>query len=191
MCGGGDGRFLARLLRVNLHVEVDFVDLSPKMVELAERRVAGMGETFRKRVRFRVRDVREFEPRTDGYDLIVTHFFLDCFSEPELAAIVACLGSWAVPGARWIVSDFREAAGPVGRLWTRAVIRGLYAAFRLTTGLLVTRTQLRRRSEEKGISSVVKRKLWVVSCIPRSGGEAFAAGCEWNGTQLVLLADNH
>jgi hypothetical protein len=55
--GGGDGRFLDRLLRVNSHVEVDFVDLSPKMVELAERRVAGMGRTCRERVRFRVRDV--------------------------------------------------------------------------------------------------------------------------------------
>ena len=170
VCGGGDGRFLARLLRVNLHVEVDFVDLSPKMVELAERRVAGMGETFRKRVRFRVRDVREFEPRTDGYDLIVTHFFLDCFSEPELAAIVACLGSWAVPGARWIVSDFREAAGPVGRLWTRAVIRGLYAAFRFTTGLLVTRlpnyaAALGRegyfqRCEEKALGGLLHSSLW-------------------------------
>jgi SAM-dependent methyltransferase len=139
VCGGGDGRFLARLLRVNSRVEVDFVELSPKMMDLAERRVAGMGRAYRERVRFRVGDVWEFEPRTDGYDLIVTHFFLDCFSEAQLAAIVACLGSWGTPDGRWIVSDFREAEGPVGRLWTRAVIRGLYAAFWVTTGLRVTR----------------------------------------------------
>jgi len=170
VCGGGDGRFLARLLRVNSHVEVDFVDLSPKMVEVAERRVAGMGRTFRERVRFRVRDVWEFEPRTDGYDLIVTHFFLDCFSEPELAGIVACLGSWAVPDARWIVSDFREAEGPVGRLWTRAVIRGLYAAFRFTTGLRVTRLPnyaaalgregYLQRCEEKALGGLLHSSLW-------------------------------
>lgn len=170
VCGGGDGRFLARLLRVNSHVEVDFVDLSPKMVEVAERRVAGMGRTFRERVRFRVGDIREFEPRTDGYDLIVTHFFLDCFSERELAGIVACLGSWGVPDARWIVSDFREAVGPVGRLWTRAVIRGLYAAFRFTTGLRVTRlpnyaAALGRegyvqRCEETALGGLLHSSLW-------------------------------
>jgi SAM-dependent methyltransferase len=170
VCGGGDGRFLARLLRVNSHVEVDFVELSPKMIELAERRVAGMGRTFRERVRFRVGDVWEFEPRTDGYDLIVTHFFLDCFSEPELAGIVACLGSWGVPDARWIVSDFREAEGPVGRLWTRAVIRGLYAAFQCTTGLRVTRLPnyaaalvregYLQRCEEKALGGLLKSSLW-------------------------------
>ena len=170
VCGGGNGRFLARLLRVNSRVEVDFVDLSPKMVELAERRVAGMGRTFRERVRFRVGDVWEFEPRTDGYDLIVTHFFLDCFSEPELAGIVACLGSWGVPDGRWIVSDFRQAEGPVGRLWTRAVIRGLYAAFRFTTGLRVTRLPnyaaalvregYLQRCEEKALGGLLHSSLW-------------------------------
>ena len=41
-CGGGDGRFLARLLSLNRKVQVDFVDSSPKMTELAERRVSSM-----------------------------------------------------------------------------------------------------------------------------------------------------
>src|ERR1700730_12227416 len=72
LCGDGDGRFLARLGQVNAQVEVDFVELSPKMVELAERRVVGMGRTFRQRVRFRVGDVWDFEARTDGHDLILT-----------------------------------------------------------------------------------------------------------------------
>ncbi len=85
VCGGGDGRFLAGLVRGNPQVEVDFVELSRKMVELAERRVAALGRSYRGRVRFCVGDVREFKPRTDGYDLIVTNFFLDCFSGPELS----------------------------------------------------------------------------------------------------------
>jgi SAM-dependent methyltransferase len=177
VCGGGDGRFLARLLHVNSRVEVDFVELSPKMVELAERRVAGMGRAFRERVRFHVGDVGEFEPRADGYDLIVTHFFLDCFSEPELAGVVAYLASWGAD-ARWMVSDFREAQGRVGRLWTRAVIRGLYAAFRLTTGLRVTRLPdyaaalaregYRLRYEEQAFGGLLHSSLWE-ACTSRPG----------------------
>jgi ubiquinone/menaquinone biosynthesis C-methylase UbiE len=139
LCGGGDGRFLARLLRVNLSVKVDFVDISPKMVELAERRVTRMGQVFRERVEFYACDVREFAPQHHNYDLIVTHFFLDCFSEEELAGVVSSLANWGTPDARWIVSEFREAEAPIGRLWTRVVIRLLYAAFRFTTGLRVTR----------------------------------------------------
>src|ERR1700742_2247424 len=39
LCGDGDGRFLAKLLRSNSKVRVDVVDLSERMTALAERRV--------------------------------------------------------------------------------------------------------------------------------------------------------
>jgi ubiquinone/menaquinone biosynthesis C-methylase UbiE len=139
LCGDGDGRFLAALLRANTRVQVDFVDLSGRMIEIAERRVVNMGPSLRERVRFFAGDVREFQPQAKGYDLIATHFFLDCFSQAEIAEVVARIGSWAAPGAQWIVSEFREAETLLGRVWTRAIIRGLYAAFRVSTGLRVTR----------------------------------------------------
>ena len=139
VCGGGDGRFLAHLLRVNSCVEVDFVELSLRMVRLAKQRVARMGPAFLTRVRFHVADIRDFVRPPGSYNLIVTHFFLDCFSDPELADVVARLSSWATPGARWIVSDFCEARGPIAQVWTRLIVRSLYAAFKFTTGLRVTR----------------------------------------------------
>jgi ubiquinone/menaquinone biosynthesis C-methylase UbiE len=170
LCGGGDGRFLARLLRENPRVQVDYVDLSPKMAELAERRVASMGRAFRERVRFRVGDVREFEPHPGSYDLIVTHFFLDCFSEPELGELLGGLARCATPDARWIVSEFCEAEWPAGRIWSRAVIRALYAVFALTTGLKVARLPnyadaLARagyilRCEEKQFGGLLYSSLW-------------------------------
>jgi SAM-dependent methyltransferase len=138
VCGGGDGRFLARLLRVNARAQVDFVDLSPVMIDLAQRRIAGMGRTFCARVSFHVGDIREFQARPEGYDLIVTHFFLDCFSRSEIRSLVSYVAGWAAPGALWILSEFSEAEGPIGHIWTRAIISGLYAAFRLT-GLQLTR----------------------------------------------------
>jgi hypothetical protein len=139
VCGGGDGRFLAQLVRANLGVQVDFVELSSKMVELAERRIASMGQAFRERVNFYRTDIREFCPRSERYDLIVTHFFLDCFSEPDLQNVVSILASWGAPSGRWIVSDFREAAGTLSSVWTRGIIAGLYTAFRFTTDLRVMR----------------------------------------------------
>src|SRR5580692_757823 len=75
LCGGGDGRFLAEFLRCNRGVQVDFVDLSPKMVQLAERRVFAMGNSFRQRVHFYAASVGEFVPaQAAEYDLMVTHF---------------------------------------------------------------------------------------------------------------------
>lgn len=172
VCGGGDGRFLARLLRVNSRVEIDFVDLSARMVTLAEQRVAGMGRPSRKRVRFHTGDVRSLEPPSVRYDLIVTHFFLDCFCYPELEDVVDRLASWGSPQARWLVSEFSEAEGPIAGTWSRAVIRGLYAGFQLTTGLRVTRlppykAALRKagyllRFEEEALGGLLHSSLWEV-----------------------------
>jgi ubiquinone/menaquinone biosynthesis C-methylase UbiE len=170
VCGGGDGRFLARLLRVNARVEVDFVDLSSRMITLTEQRIEGMGRTFRERVRFHTGDVRNLDAPADCYDLIVTHFFLDCFSNEELDEVVGRLTRWGTPQVKWIVSDFREAGGPLGRLWTRGVIGGLYMAFRFTTGLRVTRlprykAALARagyilRFEEEALAGLLHSSVW-------------------------------
>jgi len=176
VCGGGDGRFLARLLQANPRVEVDFVELSARMVQLARKRVASMGRDFQERVHFRVGDITTFEPRLAGYDLIVTNFFLDCFGDAELAMVVSRLANWGTPQARWIVSDFREARGLAGRVWTRAVIGGLYTAFRYTTGLRVnslpdytaalSRQGFLLRYELETLGGLLHSSLWQAGASP-------------------------
>jgi len=169
VCGGGDGRFLARLLRTNSKVQIDFVEISPRMIELAERRVAGMGRTYRDRVRFHVADVCEFQAQSEAYDLIVTNFFLDCFSDTELANVVTRLAGWGAARGRWLVSDFCEADGAIRHFWTSAIIRGIYGAFRITTGLRVTslanymtalaRVGYRKRHEETALGGLLQSSL--------------------------------
>jgi hypothetical protein len=139
ICGGGDGRFLAQLLRTNPQVTVDFVDLSSTMIWIAKNRLHREAPSDFQRVTFHHGDIRSFTPLAGHYDLLVTHFFLDCFSDGELRAVIAKISSWATPHAMWIVSDFRESQGRIGQLWTKGITRCLYAAFRLTTGLRVTR----------------------------------------------------
>jgi cyclopropane fatty-acyl-phospholipid synthase-like methyltransferase len=171
-CGGGDGRFLARLLAVNADVHVDFVDLSPRMVAIAERRVERMGGTFRRRVRFWTGDVRRFEGRPEGYDLIATHFFLDWFTEEQLMGIVTRLASWRAANVRWLVSDFCEAEQRFCRLWTHTVIRTLYAGFRVATGLQVNRMpnymaalskqRFTPRFQKSALGGLLHSSVWVV-----------------------------
>lgn len=170
LCGDGDGRFLAELLRANERVEVDYVELSEKMVKLARRRIAALGPKFLARVRFVVGDVRRFEGCAGGYDLIVTHFFLDCFSEAELPAVVERIATWGMPGAQWIVSDFQEQEAGIGRVWTRAVVRALYWGFWLITALRVRRLPNYKAAltgtgaflcaEENSLGGLLHSSLW-------------------------------
>jgi ubiquinone/menaquinone biosynthesis C-methylase UbiE len=170
VCGGGDGRFLAHLLRVNPSVKVDFVDLSPAMIARAKARIASTDRSAFPRVNFYEGDLRNFSPRRGAYDLVVTNFFLDCFSDAEVVEIVAQLTAWATPDAEWLVSDFQETTGPLSRLCSKGIIRGLYAAFRITTGLRVTRLPdfaaalasagFQRDSEESIAGGLLHSSLW-------------------------------
>ena len=137
--GEGDGRFTAALLRSNPHLEVIAVDASRRMQQIAARRVAMMGESFRERAEFHCAEIDTFDPGSAKYDLIATHFFFDCFSTDATREVIQRIAGWAAPRAQWVVSEFHQPPGRLGRFWTGAIIRGLYAAFRVTTGLRVVR----------------------------------------------------
>ena len=71
------------------------------------------------------------------YDLVATHFFLDCLTQPELNKLCQRLTPCLAPNALWLVSDFRIPSGPMH--WpARALVRSLYFAFRWLTGLHIT-----------------------------------------------------
>ena len=122
--GDGDGRALAALLAAAPYACVDYIEVSARMLELARER-AGTEQ-----VNYRCEDARNARLPTAEYDLIVTHFFLDCFDEKDLDALIARLADAATPRAQWLISEFRGN----GRL-----VRALYLFFRLATGLRTRR----------------------------------------------------
>ena len=135
ICGGGDGRFLARLLQANPTIEVTYVDVSREMMRIAERRIAQLGDRCRNRVKFFCANALEFVPPHRNYDLFATHFVLDCLTPEDARELVLRMTQWAHPRARWVLSEFRHSQTALGRCWTGAVIAGLYAAFHFATGL--------------------------------------------------------
>ena len=90
-------------------------------------------------MRFFHADARDWQPPRGDYDLIVTHFFLDCFTDAELAPLAARLAASTTKQARWVVSEFHQPARGFAAWRARFWIAGLYAFFRLATGLRVRR----------------------------------------------------
>ncbi len=139
LLGDGDGRFLAQLLARSPQLHADAVDLSPAMLHLLRQRAVAASPTASRRLQTHQANALTFEP-AGAYDLVVTHFFLDCLTEPELDRLTSRLAPHLTPGSLWLLSDFRipPAAGPLNLL-ARLLVRALYLAFRLLTGLRVTR----------------------------------------------------
>jgi SAM-dependent methyltransferase len=135
--GDGDGRFLAQVLGENPDLRADAVDTSAAMLRLLRHRSEAATPDAKNRLKIHHADALTF-PVTGGYDVVVTHFFLDCLSQAELDRLVARVAPALAPGALWLVSDFRIPAGPM-QLPALALVRGLYFAFRVITGLRTTR----------------------------------------------------
>jgi ubiquinone/menaquinone biosynthesis C-methylase UbiE len=158
--GDGDGRALAALLAAAPRACVDYVDVSAGMLGLARARAGTQHVVYRNE------DARTALLPEAEYDLIVTHFFLDCFDEADLELLIARLARAATPQSRWLISEFR------GNGW---LVRALYFFFRLTTGL---RTQclvdhhpvlkrhgfclVRRRDAWRGL---LTSELWVGNAV--------------------------
>lgn len=138
--GDGDGRFTAALLRANPSVTIEAVDASPAMLSALVHRAGPHAS----RIQTHAADARAFQPHpTEPYDLVVTHFFLDCLTTDEVTALAARLrphlASHGAPAARWLLSDFAIPPGLYGSLIARPLVAFLYLAFRLLTGLRIRR----------------------------------------------------
>jgi SAM-dependent methyltransferase len=129
--GDGDGRFTARLLAFNPSIEIEAVDISAAMLTLLRRRAG----PHQGRLTTHHTSAHTYIP-TSPPDLIVTHFFLDCLTQPELDTLAIRLAAALPPHGQWLLSDFRIPPGLM-RLPAQLLVRALYLGFRILTGLRV------------------------------------------------------
>ena len=127
--GEGNGRFLAALLQRQALIRIDCVDGSERMLDLARRHVLKTAPGEISRVAFFQHDVTSWVPN-DRYDLIVTHFFLDCFNTQQVGSIVAKLAQASAPNAAWLLADFRIPEAGFGRSQARGWLTVMYWFFR-------------------------------------------------------------
>ena len=135
LIGEGNGRFLAEFLKINKTASVVCVDASSRMLELAKRRAVG---STGDRVRFVQADLLDppyWQCQGGPFDLVVTHFFLDCFRADQLDPIVTAIAEQTSSGARWLLADFRVPTAGLARIRAKAILWLAYTFFRIATRL--------------------------------------------------------
>lgn len=173
--GDGDGRFLARLLAVNPMLQADVVDQSPAMLQLLRARTEALGAA--NRVHIHETDALAFRPaESAAYDLVITHFFLDCFTTEQVSELARNIQPHLVPDALWIISEFSIPRG-LAALPAWMIVRSLYFAFRILTGLRVralprhaaalTQAGLALRRRRTFLFGLLISETWAVTCPSR------------------------
>lgn len=137
--GDGDGRFAARLLQAAPRAHVVAVDSSAGMLKTLRARCVAQGAG--ERLATCQANLQQGLPQAvceRQYDLVTSHFFLDCLSEADIARLATEIAPLLRPGSAWLISDFHVPSTWL-RLPARLLVRSLYLAFRLLTGLRVQR----------------------------------------------------
>lgn len=140
--GDGDGRFTASLLVTNPELKADVVDGSAAMLVALKCLVGQTAKDFRAesdslRLNTFKADIREFIPPGNAYDLVVTHFFLDCLTPEEIDSLIERVLPHLNSNAVWLVSEFAIPEHGWRKMAANGLIRGLYFAFSVMTGLQV------------------------------------------------------
>ena len=132
--GEGNGRFLAECRRRLAKARITCVDQSARMLSLARKRVARLGLSP-EQVSFVHADALEWSPPENAFDLVVTHFFLDCFRSEQVEEIIRKLSRAATRQSSWLIADFQLPASGWRQCRARLILCMMYLFFRAVTAL--------------------------------------------------------
>lgn len=123
--GGGSGSILSSLARLEIELQVDFIEISQSMMRRAKRAATGSNL-----VRFYQSDIRAFKPNL-RYDVVFTNFFFDQFNEEDCLNYLSHIKTLCKSGCRLIYADFT----PPERIKDKLINGLMYRFFRLTIRL--------------------------------------------------------
>lgn len=175
--GDGDGRFTVQLLASNREIEIDAVDAGAAMLDQLRRRAQRAVPGATDRLRTFHADIRNFVPDRRGYNLVVSHFFLDCLTDDEVERLIERILPHLTEDALWVVSEFSLPPNGWRRTAARLIIRFLYFAFNKMTHLSVkeipdyprafSRLGFRHREKVNFLSGLLTTELWARENDPR------------------------
>ncbi len=137
LVGEGHGRMLEACARTMPQARFTVLDQSAAMLDQARRRWRKIGT--HQNITFQQTDLRTWRHTGAPFDLIVSNFFLDCFSPEELPRVIANIGAASAPTASWLVSDFIVPAAGWKRLRAQLVLALAYGFFRVATDISARR----------------------------------------------------
>lgn len=137
LVGEGNGRMLEVCATALPKCQFTVLDQSEGMLAQAQRRwrrVEG-----KQNVVFECADLRDWHADEASFDLVVTNFFLDCFTPEELARVIRNISAAASNRAQWLMADFCVPQSGWRRVRAQVVLALAYGFFRAATGILAGR----------------------------------------------------
>lgn len=123
--GGGTGQLVSAMVMHDPTQKITFVEASEEMIRRARQSVPSPTINW-------ICGTEEDIP-DESYDVIITPFFLDLFSDTRLAKVVSILNSKLSNSGSWIATDF------VAEAWWHSIfLKVMYGFFKVACNLETT-----------------------------------------------------
>ena len=127
--GGGTGGILESLTSLHpVGLHITYMEISANMMTLSHKRNTGQNE-----VTYITKNIEEVT-FSQQFDVVITAFLFDNFSNESLAAVFPIIDAQVKPDGIWLNTDF-QLTGP---LWQKVMLKGMYIFFRLMGAVKVT-----------------------------------------------------
>jgi ubiquinone/menaquinone biosynthesis C-methylase UbiE len=122
IAGGGTGWLLEELAKIHpTGLNITYVEISAKMMALSQKRNGGNNQ-----LTFINKPVEEVV-FTEQFDVIITPFLFDNFTEDTLHTVFTHLNNHLKTSGLWLNTDFRL----TGRWWQNILLKSMFLFFRL------------------------------------------------------------
>ena len=127
--GGGTGWILEEIAKLHQSgLTITYIDASEKMIGLAQQRNTGNNQ-----IEF-ISTPIEAVSLAQAYDIVLTPFLFDNFSQDSLSKMFDQLSGVMKPRGLWLYADFQA----TGIAWQRLVLKIMYMFFRVSCGIEAT-----------------------------------------------------
>lgn len=131
LVGEGPGLFLEKCHESFPEAMITYVDASNAMLKKTERKLLKKYFSI-KNIELLHENIFHWQPEKEKYDLLVTHFFLDCFTAPELEQIIKKMTLAATPDANWLIADFHMPSPWLLKKSSQLLVKFLLFFFKVT-----------------------------------------------------------
>ncbi len=123
LVGGGTGWILEEIAALqSASLKIIYVEISAKMMRLSKQRNCGQNE-----VKF-VHSAIEDYVIDQQFDVILTPFLFDNFSEKRVHSVFKQLHQRLKPGGLWLLCDFQVEKNRAG-IWQKLILQTMYVFF--------------------------------------------------------------
>jgi len=162
--GGGTGWILEEIAKIHPSgLQITYAEVAPSMMALSQKRnTAGNEVTF-------INDAIENISLSGNFDVIITPFLFDNFTEQTLTIVFDHIHALIKPTGIWLNADFQL----TGKWWQKVMLKSMLLFFKLLCSIEASKLpDIEKQFEKHGYKEIAQKTFYgdfIVSKVYRNG----------------------